>query len=465
MLKSQYSRNIVGQNYIALIQGILSLKSNHSTLLINDSNSVFANQWYLNIGYCERAILSQLGVELSIDALTDIDSYLVEQNTLLYLNQKLLEMGGSPYINIKEIARKIPECFSDIFIEKLDDLDPQIFDQKFFELLDHMAKNSLDNEEFKLSELFSNLDHQELQVCLDGFKKFVESDSLIAKQIHFVNQVLFQTVFSSGFQDLESSYLFLSLISPRYKIDEASLCEELLYEYRLLGGDLKTANIDAWGIKNQKLEYVQLNSIDGNVKVEKTYFFGQDSHLLPFESRIEKVVFKSIYLSCQLEHDFIEYFKHKRIVFAPQNRMGSDFPFWEITINESGELFAIYSYADYQGTKPSFYYPQALDDIYGSLKTILPGVVKSDWVSRSQLVAGDDIWFEFESSYKNKLSPSNAKSYPMFNRLKIKGDKDVLLDGIEHCGPGRGRSLGLFSYLLDVFSAWKESKNDSIIEA
>ena len=161
----------------------------------------------------------------------------------------------------------------------------------------------------------------------------------------------------------------------------------------------------------------------------------------------------------------IEYFKHKRIVFAPQNRMGSDFPFWEITINESGELFAIYSYADYQGTKPSFYYPQALDDIYGSLKTILPGVVKSDWVSRSQLVAGDDIWFEFESSYKNKLSPSNAKSYPMFNRLKIKGDKDVLLDGIEHCGPGRGRSLGLFSYLLDVFSAWKESKNDSIIEA
>ena len=247
-------------------------------------------------------------------------------------------------------------------------------------------------------------------------------------------------------------------LDSRNEVDEENLSAELLYEYRLLGGDLKTAGIDNWGIKDNRLEFIQLDSIDGNVHVDETYFFGQDNYRLPFESLPTSVVFKSIKVECLLEHDFIGYFKGKRIVFAPQNRMGSDFPFWELEIDERGQLHAVYSYSDFQGTKPSFYYPSALDDIYNSLKEILPGLKRSDWISRARLSEGEDIWYKHGPGSKSSLSPESLKSVQGFKQMRMKDLPKVNLEGLHYCGPGRARSLGLFSYLLDVFSGWKSSQ-------
>ncbi|MAZ48071.1 MAG: hypothetical protein CME65_05890 [Halobacteriovoraceae bacterium] len=452
MLKASYDHNIVGQNYISLIQGILSLRQNKKTLLINDKNYRFANQWYKNIGYAERAVLNKLGEQLEIDCLGEIDSNLQPQNTLLSLNQKLLEMGDSPFTNIKEIARKIPECFSSESRRKMLEVETSTFDAKFFEMLDLLADRTLSSKTIKLKDFFSEIAFEEFRVFLQEFMSFVHSDILIAKQLHFVNQVLFQTIFSSGFSQLESTYLFISLISPRYKVDEDSLNQELLYEYRLLGGDTKTAGIVDWGIRGNQLEFVQLDSVDGNVHVEQTYFFGQDNFRLPFETLLNPVVFKSINIECLIEHEFIDFFRGKRIVFAPQNRMGSDFPFWELEVDEAGKLQGLYSYSDFQGTKPSFYYPSAIDDVYQSLKTILPGLKRSDWVSRAKLSEGSDIWFKYKPQIKLKLSPDSKTYQEELVTMRLKDKSKVQLLGLNHCGPSRARSLGLFSYLLDIFA-------------
>lgn len=452
MLKASYDHNIVGLNYISLIQGIMSLKTQQTTLLVHDSKNRFANQWYKNIGYAERTILNKLGEFLDIECLVEIDTNLKPQNTLLSLNKKLLEMGDSPLRNIQEIARKIPDCFSNETRIKIAELDQLEFDAQFFSLLDDLADKSLKNRQLKLEESLNNLSFPELDLCLSEFRSFVHSDVLIAKQLHFVNQVLFQTIFSSGYTDLETTYLFISLVSPRYKVDDASLNAELLYEFRLQGGDTKSASIVDWGIRGRQLEYIQLDSVDGNVHVDKTYFFGQDSYRLPFKTILNPVVFKSIKIDCLIEHEFISYFINKRIVFAPQNRMGSDFPFWELEVSDEGRLTGLYSYSDFQGTKASFYYPSAIDDIYESLKTLLPGLKRSDWVSRVKLSEGEDIWFKHKPQIKAKLSPDSKALAKELCSMEIKNEPRAELQGLVHCGPSRARSLGLLSYLLDIFA-------------
>lgn len=452
MLEQSYQNHIIGYNYISLIKGILALKEGQSTLITSDKRLVFANQWFLNIGYIERAFLMHMGEVFDIEALQDIDSYIQEQNSLLYLKGKLFELSNSPYLNIKEIARKLPESLGDFFKHQLEPIERESFDRDFFLFLDQISVGYFKSgSDFDFSAIFHGLKTPEIRAVIERFHNFIESDTLMAKQLHYVIQVMYQTVFSSRYEELETKYLFLSLISPRYQVDGDSLANDLLYEYRRLGGDLKETEINDWGIKNNRLEYVQLNSIDGNVKVEKSFYFAQDHHYLPFCAKLQKNAYRSIVVECVLDHEFIDFFKNKRIVFAPQNRMGSDFPFWELQISEQGKLRGIYSFADYQGTKASFYYPAALDDIFESVKMILPGIKKSDWVSRARLSKGQDIWFEFSPDFKRKLPKDKEQQSLLFSQFTLK-EGGQTLRGITHCGPDRARSKGLYSYLIDLFS-------------
>jgi len=259
---------------------------------------------------------------------------------------------------------------------------------------------------------------------------------------------MFQTVFSSGKDLLETKYLLISLISPRYEVDFHTLQEELVYQYRKVGGDMRGTHIKDWGVRDNNLNYILLDAIDGLIGVDQTYYFGQSSDGIPFESNNSGTRFLSISLKCLIDHDFLELFKHKRIIFSQNKRMGSDFPYWEVKINDEGLLEGVYSFADYQGTKPNFYYHHALEDIFQSLEMMLPGLEKADWISRAKLTKGSDIWFEYKPQEKKILHPHDKYSLATVFDKKSKQQ----LGKIQHCGPNRSKSLGLFSYLLEIFS-------------
>jgi hypothetical protein len=450
MLRKSYSHGIIGLNYISLVYGIISLKNGDSCVLIDDSELAFANKWYLNIGYTERAVLLKLGDQYDISCLKNLDNYLTEKNTVLYLNEKMIELSNSPYANIKEIARKFPECFSEVYQKRLIDVSHEVFDNDFFEFLDEIANSSSSlfaNK--KLNESFNHSKNLELTEVFESFLNFLDEDKLVTKQLHYVLQVMFQTVFSAGKNELETKYLLTSLLSPRYEIDYKSLQEDLIFEYRKYGGDMRNTSIRDWGITDNKLKFILLDAIDGIVKVENTFYFGQAKESLPFKSREGGTQFLSISLKGYVDHEFVALFRNKRIVFSQEKRMGSDFPYWEISINEDGLLEGVYSFADYQGTKPSFYYHHALEDLFQSLEMMLPGFIKADWISRAKMVKGNDVWFEFKPDHKADLHPHSKKDFAHFYNIETKQK----LDGIEQCGPNRAKSLGLYSYLLDIFSS------------
>ena len=449
MLNKKYNKGIIGLNYVSLAYGLVACKQGNSALIIDDQKLSFSNNWYRNLGYLERSLLLYIGDKYDIEPLKNIDNYITDQNIVLCLNNKQIELVNSPYSNIKEVARKLPDSFSEVYKSKLREINAEDFDREFFNFLDSVCEKAYEKQELgKLSELFLTEPGKNLSDVFTSFKQYLQLDSDISKQLHFILQVMYQTVFSSSKLEVESEFLLLSLLSPRYEIVEDKLKEDLLFEYRKTGGDIKSTNVKDWGIEDNQLKYILLNTIDGLIELDRGYFFSHLNHLVPFETQKAKTDFKSINLECVVDHKYVSLYKGKRFIFSTTERMGSDFPYWEFAIDTNGLLKGIYSYADYTGTKSSFYYHHAIDDIFNSLKTMLPGLVRADWVSRVKLFEGKDTWFEFSPDNKKLLVPKNK------NDFKYIYDKETnaSIKSLYQCGPARAKSLGFYSYLLDVFS-------------
>ena len=107
----------------------------------------------------EKMILKNLGFRYEIDCLKRIDQFLEPRNTLLLMDDLFIELSDSPYINVKEIARKLPECFGDLFASKLSALKQEDFDTKFNQFIQTIEESSFATYgEGKISELFNDED-------------------------------------------------------------------------------------------------------------------------------------------------------------------------------------------------------------------------------------------------------------------------------------------------------------------
>lgn len=449
MLSKSYNIGIVGQNYLSIIQGIIALKTGSSAVIVDDINLSFANKWYLNVGLIEKEILKKIGQKYEIPALIEISKYLRSKPTILYLNEKVIELGDSPFYNIKEIARKLPDCFGNVFTDSIENISAEVFDNDFKIYINSIVNRSaeIDLNPKTIAELFDQHKNLELTKVLEQFLAYLEKDTLNNKQLHYILQVMFQAVVSPKTETLESKYLLTSLISERFEVKFRELNLELVDQFKKLGGDIKKSSVKDWGIGINSLEYLLLESIDGIIKVNNTKFYGQVRDSLPFYNISRGTRFLSINLISQIDHELVPFFKNKRIVFSQDKRMGSDFPYWEVSIDSLGVLNAIYAFADYQGSKPNFYYHQALEDIFHSLEQMLPGLDKADWLASTKLSQGSDIWFEVSSERKSEIYP--FKPDEQSNFYTPKGHRP--LEGIELCGPNCTKSLGLSSYLLENF--------------
>ena len=79
---------------------------------------------------------------------------------------------------------------------------------------------------------------------------------------------------------------------------------------------------------------------------------------------------------------------------------------------------------------------------------MLPELTKTDWLARAKLTPGRDLWLEYAGDQKKKLHPDHKFSLNQVKRLDAKAP----LGSFYYCGPLRGKSLGLYSYLLDVLN-------------
>src|SRR5690606_11216875 len=93
----------------SLIRGIISLRRNRTTLLIDDKR--FSIDSYPGLFLSELEILSLLRLpkKYDIPELMDLRQFLVPAKIDLVTEKRRVEIGKSPLTNIKEMLRKYPE--------------------------------------------------------------------------------------------------------------------------------------------------------------------------------------------------------------------------------------------------------------------------------------------------------------------------------------------------------------------
>ncbi|MCO4753560.1 MAG: hypothetical protein KC478_03715 [Bacteriovoracaceae bacterium] len=446
-LSNSYDSVIIGKSYVSIIFAIVQKeRHNAQNMILDDERFQLGDKWNTNIGELEKKSLEALGRNYNIDCLCRIEQFVSQSNTLVFLNEKMIELGSSPFSNIKELARKLPECFSTEFIEGLEQIVPETFDAQVDAFFTKTVAQAFENQNVDLKSLFAG-NSEPLESIFNRFLSYLKNDKLITNQLHYILQALFQTLLSNVLSDEESRYLLSSILSPRYNVDTKSLEEELMFAYKSMGGKSKTAKVQDFEIYKGNLEYILLDSFEGLIKSREVFLFGHFGEELPFKCVNEATVYESINVSCPIKHKFSERFTGKRIIFSPSDRMGTDFPHWEVVIDDNSVAHANYVFASYEGAKPSFHFKRASEDLYQSLNSIFPGLNKTDWDSQISFTQGKDVWLE---NVKNSLSSQ---------RLKIHSDlgsechyQGRAVKKLIYCGPLRGRFLGYFGYLLNIFT-------------
>ena len=371
MLNKDYHQLILGKNYISLIFGILEQNQNKQSLIVNNEQVSQTSIWQVNIGELERKLLVHIGQENRIDGLINLDNYIERTNNLIYLNDTCIELSGSPYLNLKEMMRKFPVSFLNIFKEFFENVSETDFNTEFSEFEDYLMTLS---GRPRFDKIIKSKTYSIISDCLKNYLSFLVAEEGYSKQLNHILQIIFQVRFSSHLSQDDCLYLFLSLLSPRYVINEKKLSSELLFQFRKLGGDIKNTNIKNWGINNSSLKHVLLNSIDGVIGLESAKIFSSPHESLPFLSNQNGNKYLSIHFSCPVNNDFLEFYAGKRIVISQNERVGGDFPYWEYRINNAGEVEGVYAYIESQGSKASFFYHQVVEDVYLSLQNLLPGL-------------------------------------------------------------------------------------------
>jgi len=446
-LSNSYNSVIVGKSYISIAFAILQKnKFGIENLVLDDESFQLGDKWNTNIGEIEKKTLQKLGTSYNIEPLCRIDEFVEQNNTLIFLNEKMIELGSSAFSNIKELARKLPQCFSNEFIEGLEQIVPENFDAQVDSFFNKVATDAVEEKQLDEKKIFLG-DSEPLESVFVRFLKYLESDKLVTSQLQYILQALFQTLLSNVLSQAESRYLLASILSPRYRVDTKRLQEELMFSYKSLGGRSKRAKVQRFELYKNKLDYILLDSFEGAIKTDEVYLFGHFEKGAPFECSIDSTLYKSINISCPIEHKFAQRFIGKRIIFSSAARMGTDFPHWEVVIDGKSIAKALYVYANYEGAKPSFFYKKASEDLFNSLNSIFPGLNRTDWESQIQFEEGTDVWLE------NIDAKSESKRQKLYSELGAQCYQNGgAVKKLIYCGPLRSRFLGLFGYLLNIFN-------------
>ncbi len=440
MLNSKYDCVIWGKSYLSVIFALSQIiKKNKSVLIIDDSDAQMGELWCSNIGEVEKYSLSRIGAQIDIQPLQKIDNYIRPLSTIVQLNEKMIELGQSPYANIRELSRKLPECFPLSMLKTIEKYGEQKFNEDFFKFCSDMSENIFieGSKNFKTTS-------SSIKIIFEVFLSFIKSSSEASEQFYYTLQALYQTFHSNLKEENSLCYLLCSVLSPRYELDSSALLNDLLFDFKSLGGDVTESSVEEYNVYKNEMKFLKLASLDGIIEFNSLNIFSRLERKMPFKHKRDHLCFDSIVLNSRVEHEIIKFYEDKRIIVCEKDRLGTDFPHFEYQILSSGHIKGVYSYANELGTKPNFYYKKVVEEIFASLNNLLPGINKEKFISEASFKPGDDFWNRLPSSFKREFSKKAS-----YNDLYT-ADTESKIHNLNYFGPFRTQSLGLYSYLWDL---------------
>lgn len=443
MLKNRYQEILVGVGLMSLIRGIISLKRNRSTLLIDDKRFIVESYSGLFLSELEVLALLRLGKKYDIPELTDIKQFLVPAEIELVTEERRLKIGGSPLDNFKEVLRKFPELLNpsdldEVYREKDEDFN-KYFMGELTRFESHVHEASMRPKGYR----FDLQGPQWVKTIYDRLKTelnrgYDESKSLKYSSLLHLLGLTHEEKLKTSLAGEEIPFYFFRTFSPFLRLQDFFLATQLKRRLALLGGDYKESSVQFWQFFENRFENLLLASFEGVISGDRVLFFSHIPEDVPFSIESSYRIFKKSQV-CPAKRVSTPYPPTSLTFLATTHLLGSEEPF---RVLARGQDFSYYHwpYPVLPGSKTEFYREQvmkAFDEDVTSLP-IQHGPV--------EMIPTGSVTLDLR-----QLKSDKKNMGPVLTKLPLEiGIEDKNIKGFEYWGPFRYRSFGLLALVYGV---------------
>lgn len=444
MLKNRYKEIHIGLNLVSLLRGIISLKRNNSTLLIDDNR--FQSESYSQSFLSEMEVLAilRIGKNYEVPELKDVRQFLRPAKIEFIADDTRLWLGSSsPYKNLKEILRKYPEFLSKEELLSVFNENEEEFDRYFIEELKRFESLCFEFSTRPKGFHFDLNGPKWLKSMFDNFSKVINQEYTEIKTLSLKNLLHFLGIVSedklkSILAPEEIPYYFFRLISPVYRLQDFFLFTQLRRRHQLMGGDYKESNIQFWQFHQNKFENLLLASFEGVISGERVLFFSHLPEEAPF--------------SLNSPYQF-----YRKTQMSTQKRKATPFPITEISfLTDSSFIGSDLPYRSYSGNSDTCIYQWPYPDCPGSKSEFYEKDLKMSFEKDAGRVP-----FEIKEATQSAVLSSTLDLRSNWERRKIEApilstlqmeitEEDSVIKGFEYWGSFKYRSFGLLALCYGV---------------
>jgi hypothetical protein len=438
MLKNRYQEILVGMGLMSLVRGIISLKRNRSTLLIDDKR--FTVDSYPGLFLSELEILSllRLGKKYEIPELMDLRQFLIEAEIDLVTEERRLKIGKGPLFNFKEVLRKYPELLEKEDLDQLYAEQDETFNRAF---MDELTRYESLSHEASMRPKGYHFDLQGpkwMKTVFQRFGELLNQEYLVSQDLKFSGLlhllgISAEEKLKTNLGATEIPFYFFRTFSPVYRLQDFFLATQLKRRLVLLGGDYKESTVQFWQLYENKFENLLLESFEGVISGDRVLFFSHLPEEVPFSVRSPYSLFRKSQM-CPVKRTAAPFPPAKLTYLADSKLLGSERPY-RVIAKGSGFSFYHWPYPELPGSKPEFY-DRDLKASFESDTSLLPiqnGQVESVHTGSVTL----DL---------RPLKLDKKQEAPILKRLPLEiAVHDKAIKGFEYWGPFRYQSLGLLA--------------------
>lgn len=443
MLKNRYQEILVGMSLMSLVRGLISLKRNRTTLLIDDSRFLGDSYHFHYLSEMEVFSLLRLGKIYDIPELLDLKQFLLPAQVEFVTTKTRLKLGQSPFENIREVLRKFPELLDKTDLDMLYSDPPESFNTYFMEELRRYETACFDSCKRPRGLRFELQGPKWIKTFYTRFADLINQEYSDSKDLKYSGLmhllgVSAEEKLKTNLPPEEIPFYFFRLLSPIYRLQDFFLTTQLKRRLLLLGGDFKESSIQYWQLHDRKFENLLLESFEGVISGDRVLFFAHLPESVPFEVKSKFPVFRKI-LMTPVKRASSPIPPTDLTFIAHNDSLGSERPY-RVLGRGVGAAFYHFPYPELPGSKAEFY-EKEIRLAYREDAQAMPFEELNSETRGVQSVTLD----------LRELRENRKSEAPVLTRLPLEvAVQDKNIAGFEYWGPFRYRSFGLLALCYGI---------------
>ena len=445
MLKNRYQEILMGMGLMSLVRGLISLKRNRSTLLIDDPR--FVNESY-HVNYLsemEVHALIRMGKTYDIAELKDLKDFLLPGSLELNTNEFRLRLGKTPSENLREILRKFPELIDPTDLDLPYQDSPESFNTYFLEELKRYESACYEISQRPKALRFELQGPKWMKTFYSRFGELINREYALSKDLKYSSLIHLlglsaEEKLKTHLPPEEIPFYFFRLLSPIYRLQDFFLTTQLKRRLLLMGGDYKESSVQYWQFHERKFENLLLASFEGVISGERLLFFAHLPEDVPFKVKSKFPFLRKIQMS-PVKRLSSPIPPTELIFICDSHLLGSERPYRMLAKGFGGGLsYYQWPYPELPGSKAEFY-EKKIRSFFRQDALNLPFEEVNAESKGIQSVTMD---------LRDLRDPRKSEA-SVLTRLPLDiVDNDKSIQGFEYWGPFRYRAMGLLAICYGI---------------